>query len=96
MGKITCTFLQKVLAKYSEDIAKILEDFHQITCYNRITHPDNVGIGEYAIKITYFNGNFEMIDYYGQYKHKDGRNSPNGWYYFNEEEFSAFINKYLE
>ena len=75
---------------------KFLIDFKNIDCYTYFTDPGSIEPGEDAIKITYTNGEFELINRTGQELYKDEKFKYLGLYYFDSEQFQDFINKYFE
>lgn len=80
---------------YSEDIINLLVDFKKITCYKRVTDPGSIRSNETAIKITYSNGDFEIISKDSQASFIGESYKYSGFYYFERDEFIELLNKYL-
>ena len=86
------------------DHEKFLIDFKAMTCYMRYPHAaEGIPIGQLAIKISYHNGEYEIIGVSGQVKYLIGREhlvndtayQHWGAYNFTDEEFSSLMDKYL-
>ena len=87
-----------------ENHEEFFEKFNAMVCYRRlIGHHANAG--KVVIKITYYNGEYEIIGANGQGYYKYEQDSEGGieelryqlWglYSFDEEEFNALIQQYL-
>ena len=83
-----------------------LEGFNSVQCY-MLGYPhaaEGVSVGERAIKIIYNNDEYEIIgvDGQGHYTHREENVGGEwcyhnfGFYYFNEQEFNALIDKYMK
>ena len=81
---------------FSEDIKKLLVDFKKITCYKRVTDPGSIRSNAAAIKITYSNGDFEIISKDSQASFMSGSYKYSGFYYFERDEFIELLDKYLK
>ena len=85
---------QTVVCKV-EDISGFLQDFSKVDCFSQMP-PSEVRELSTVIKITYNNGEYELIDSEGQSQFYDG------YYYFycgsyhlDEEQFQNLIKKYM-
>ena len=93
----------KILADI-EDISEFIEKFNNDVLFERYLFgdPTHLGHGDYAIKITYNNGDFELIGYYAQcmgYREEtsDGWGpGATGFVNCNRDDFFNFINLYLD
>ncbi len=81
-----------------EDIDLFLDKFNQITCYKHVGDPRGVYVNDRVIKVTYVNGEYELIGRDGQARYTMQRQYVNyvGYRYFDKEEFYDLINYYLE
>ncbi len=78
-----------------QDIEQFLNDFSDVECRDRFTDPKRPLEGTVGIKITYNNGDYEIICYSGQAECVDGTYSfEEGWHYFDVEQFEELLNKY--
>ena len=83
-----------------EDHSTFLSDFKKIDCYNHWSDPTGVEENDVVIKITYKNGEYELIHHYGQGKYRHFEDNPSflqvyaGYRYFDEEQFNDLIEKY--
>ena len=75
---------------------EFLIDFTELDCYKYFTAPGVVSPGDEAIKITYINKDFELINENGQASYKNGILKSEGYYYFHDEPFQELINKYFK
>ena len=76
-----------------------LEDFFALDGRPGVNDPTGVFCGEIVIKISYSNGDYELIeaDGKGTYSHdKDWYTKHDGTFYFDRDEFDNFIAKYIE
>jgi hypothetical protein len=89
---------QQVKVRIS-DVEAFIKDFRSVTCYCHFGGPTGVEkslSGNDVIKITYQNGEYELIDWKGQSEYTQER----GFYYyagfnvFDEEQFEELIEKY--
>ena len=93
----------KVLADI-EDISEFIEKFNIDVLFTKFLfgEPTHLGNGDYAIKITYINGDFELIGYYAQcrgyWEETSGGWGPGapGFVNCNRDDFMNFINLYLD
>lgn len=93
-GGLTETELQAIV-----DINAFLEDFGSVNCYTYFGDPVGITPGEKGvsvIKITYDNGEYELIDWKGQAEFNPEKGFKNyvGFCVFDEEQFEALITKY--
>ena len=79
-----------------EEFEEFLIDFNKLNCYKYFTDPGRVFPGYQAVKITYINGDFELINVDGQASYKNGKYKEYGYYYFHDEPFQELINKYFK
>ncbi len=83
-----------------EDHSAFLSDFKKLKCYNHWTDPIGVFENDIVIKITYKNGEYELIHNSGQGKYRYFEDNPSflqvyaGHRYFDEEQFNDLIEKY--
>ena len=78
------------------DINQFLEEFSQIYCTS-MSPPDKIRYDSPVIKITYQNGDYELIDAYGQSEFINGVYFVyEGIYYFDKEQFADFINQFVD
>ena len=79
-----------------QDAEQFLKDFSDVECYNRFTDPSGPLEGYIGIKITYNNGDYEVICASGQSEYIDGMySSHEGWHSFEKTQFDELINKYI-
>ena len=79
-----------------DQFEEFLLDFNYLECYKYFTHPGSLLPGDNAIKTTYINGDFELINVDGQASYKNGKYKEYGYYYFHDEPFQELINKYFK
>lgn len=72
----------------------ILEELRKIECFMYFTDPKTLKNGSNGIKITYNNGDFEIIGADGQAKYKDGYYRTDGYYYFDDDMFQELIDNW--
>ena len=78
-----------------KDIERFLSDFCAMDCQS--VSPPSEPISTILIKIIYSDGEYELIDYYGQSNFRDGYfYTYSGYYCFDQEQFDALILKYAE
>lgn len=83
-----------------EDHDGFLKEFNEVDCSNHLFNPSGVYEGETLVKITYKNGEYELIDYDGQgkYQHFDKHPSNfdaySGYRDLDKKQFEALIEKY--
>ena len=78
-----------------DQFEEFLLDFNYLECYKYFTHPGSLLPGDNAIKTTYINGDFELINENEQATYIDGIFKDYGYYYFDNEQFQELINKYF-
>ena len=79
-----------------EDIDGFIEDFGEIKCYEQVTHPLGIDDGDTVIKITYENGDYELVTWDGRATFVKGIfYGYKGWQYFDEGQFQSLLDKYL-
>ena len=88
------TKLQKV-----EDKELFLQEFNEIRCYKKIGDPTGAteeGVENVVFKISYSNGEYELIDWAGQsvYTLKNGLRYYSGFSGFDKAEFESLMNRY--
>ena len=86
---------QTVIATVVE-ISEFLEKFSEIDCYLNLKQPTRVRDQSIAIKISYKEGDYELIDAFGQstsYYEED--TTFDGYRYFDEAQFSNLISEYM-
>ena len=83
-----------------EDHSAFLSDFKKVDCDHHWSDPTGVYEGDICIKITYQNGEYELISSSGQGKYRHFENHPSnfdsyaGFRFFNEQEFTELLEKY--
>ena len=60
--------------------------------YHDIINPPRSAMGEFCLKIYYFDGTYEIVSADGSYD--SARDSYDGWWYFDTTEFYAFLQSY--
>lgn len=93
--KMIQTTLQKI-----EDEALFLEELKKIRCYTRIGDPTGAteeGVDNVVFRISYLNGEYELIDWAGQsiYTLKNGFRFYSGFSGFDKEEFESLMTKHM-
>ena len=80
-----------------EDIDAFIDDFEAMDCYDRFGDPLGINDGDTVIKITYNNGDYELINVMARAQCKDGkfRNYKGAYFWFDDEQFQALLDKYL-
>lgn len=91
--------IQKEIQKI-DDVNSFLDDFRKIECYTYYGDPTGVtveGVEAVVIKISYENGEYELINWNGQAEQTEDRGFRfySGYSVFNEEQFETLITKYL-
>jgi hypothetical protein len=79
-----------------EEIPKFLKDFNKVDCYEYFFHPGTVDVGDVVFKITYFNGDYQLISINNQARLKNNNYNYMGRYYFDDEQFEELMNKYSQ
>ena len=83
-----------------EHHSAFLSDFKKIDCKVIWSEPTGVYEGDVGVKITYQNGEYEFINYYGQGKYRHLKNNLSmfdadaGFRFFDEDQFNDLIEKY--
>ncbi|MBR7112627.1 MAG: hypothetical protein IKC75_06905 [Clostridia bacterium] len=91
---------QEQLISTVEDHETFLSDFKEIDCYNHWSDPTGVFENDIVIKISYTNGEYELIHHSGQGKYRHFEDNPSflqvyaGRRYIDEEQFNQLIDKY--
>lgn len=84
---------QKIICNIN-DVNQFINELSTIDCY-ALSSPQKIRNDSTVIKITYINGDYELIDALGQSKFINGIfYRSEGWYSFDEKQFEDFINKY--
>lgn len=85
-----------------EDKDGFLKNFFSLKSYNIFTDPQGIQVGEIAVKIQYFNNDYQVISASGQskYVYSDYYQTKyyfrdSGYYYFNEKEFEQLLKNYI-
>lgn len=81
-----------------ENINEFFMEFQNLDCYSIYTDPQGIEGEQEIIKITYENGEYELIDVDGQatYTHSKKFKNYRGYYYFEQDQFDELINKYSD
>ena len=83
-----------------EDRSAFLSDFKRVECYEHWSDPTGVFEGNTVIKITYKNGEYELIHHSGQSTYLHFDDNPSflqiyaGFCDFDEKQFNELIEKY--
>ncbi len=77
-----------------EDINKFLKDLNNVDCHKHFFHPGPVSVGDIVFKITYFNGDYQLIDSGTQGDLEDDFYNYMGRYQFDSEQFEELMDKY--
>lgn len=94
--KQTCLIDQSVIGRV-QDIPSFLEEFCAVQCTLIFSDPKGVEEGDVAVKVTYANGDYELIGRGGQAKYKSGELGYGlGYRCFDEEQFHTCIAKYID
>lgn len=93
-------FLVETEVKQVDDIGGFLKAFCALDCYTWFGDPIPVtqeGVKDTVIKITYANGEYELINWNGQseYRIERGLNYYAGYRVFDEQQFEALIKNLL-
>ena len=84
-----------VVKELSKDnISSFLKDFNELECYKYLTDPGYLFPGSEAIKISYLNGDYELINVEAQGRFKNNKYIGTGRFYFDDEPFNELIDKY--
>ncbi len=89
-------FSEKTLATV-EDADSFLKGFKSLKCRLYYTAPKGVHSGETVIKFVYTNDEYEFVGMYGSAYNTTvgGFVNYRGYYYFEKEEFTSFIERYI-
>lgn len=77
------------------DYTTFLKDFSEVDCFISVKPPTDVSNNTKAIKITYSGGHYELIDAFGQTRSTGKSYAGAGYRYFDNTQFSNFIESYL-
>lgn len=75
------------------DVEVLKEELLALDCGDNWGDPQELCEGDIVFKIKYNNGDFDLVGWRAQLKHRSGRYS-NGYMVFNESEFMQLIGKY--
>lgn len=89
-------FSAKTLATVG-DADSFLKGFKSLKCRLHYTAPKGVHSGENVIKFVYTNDEYELVGIYGSAYNTTvgGFVNYRGYYYFEKEEFTSFIERYI-
>ncbi|WMJ23152.1 hypothetical protein RBG61_00405 [Paludicola sp. MB14-C6] len=79
-----------------EEGEKLIEDLKKIDCFNKYNPPGYMDAGLEAFKISYDNGDYELINYRAQATYKNSKYDRAGLYYFDKDQFNELLYKYLD
>ncbi|KAF0091863.1 MAG: hypothetical protein FD141_47 [Fusobacteria bacterium] len=77
-----------------ESISEFLKDFSDLECYKYLTDPGRLSIGDTVLKISYSNGEYELINEDAQGRFKNNKYIGIGKYYFDDKLFYELLSKY--
>ena len=80
------------------DIDTFIKDFGDLVYYEGFfDNPQGIENDEVVFKISYVNGEYELVNSIGKalYFHETGLKNYKGYHQFDEEEFSELIEKYM-
>lgn len=94
-GQIVETELQRI-----ENTDSFLEDFQKVNCYTYLGDPLGIteeGVEANVIKITYYNNEYELINWNGQatYTNERGFRYYAGFTVFDETQFNSLMESYI-
>lgn len=94
-----CDLIEAEIKKI-EDTSTFLKDFQKVNCYTYFGDPIGVtpeGVEDTVIKISYANGEYELINWNGQSKYtaEKGFNYYAGYSTFDEQQFESLMAKNL-
>ena len=94
-GQIVETELQQI-----ENTDSFLEDFQKVNCYTYLGDPLGIteeGVEANVIKITYYNNEYELINWNGQatYTNERGFRYYAGFTIFDETQFNSLMESYI-
>ena len=79
-----------------EDHKTFLKEFSKVDCFSRFTDPTGIRPGSIVFRITYVNGDYEIIHSHGQSKCEGGTYVYwYGYYYFDNNQFETFLGTYI-
>ena len=83
------------------DIDEFILRFRDVTCYSLFGDPTGLAPDEEdatVIKIAYDNGEYELINYYGEswFTHERGFQYYKGYYSFDKDQFAELIQTYID
>lgn len=77
------------------EVNTFIDDFKNVECFDVFGDPKTLFAGDKGFKVTYTNGDYEIITYYAQGSYKKGKYlSSEGYHYFDEEQFNNLVEKY--
>ena len=81
-----------------EEKEALLKDLKELKCSRILGDPTCIQPGDKVVKIIYKNGEYELIGYYGQAKYtkERGYQKHKGRRSFQENDFEAFVMKYID
>ncbi len=80
----------------SDQISTFIKDLKNVECNKIYTDPASLFPNAMAFKITYKNGDYEIISDYGSGYYQDGWYKNTGDYAFDDEQFNELIEKYTD
>ncbi|KAF0092086.1 MAG: hypothetical protein FD141_270 [Fusobacteria bacterium] len=83
-----------VIKEVSLKDSKFLDDFRKIECKRGFGDPTVLTHGDKGFKIIYKNGDYEIITYGAQGRHRSDKYFSTGYYNFDEEQFNDLVEKY--
>lgn len=78
----------------NDKFSLFLGEFNDVACFKYYTDPGTLRNESNGIKITYINGDFEIIGKHGQAKYKDGNYRTYGYYYFDDDMFQELLDNW--
>ena len=79
-----------------EMYSEFISDFKSLDCYEYRTDPGCIFPGIQGIRISYSNGDYEVISEDAQSSLRGDRYRDYGYYYFDHDEFVDFLDKYFQ
>lgn len=79
-----------------EMYSEFISDFKSLDCFGYRTDPGCIFPGIQGIRISYSNGDYEVISEDAQSSLKGDRYRDYGYYYFDHDEFVDFLDKYFQ
>lgn len=75
---------------------EFIADFNSMNCYEYLNDPVSIVTGMNALKISYSNGDFELIGEDAQASSRGNKFRDYGFYYFDHDEFMELLNQYFQ